>query len=286
MDNDRVVCSVATARTQNKQDALVKLKVRHAGSGEPAGRQKPPPCLRTSRWGQSAARGHRPKRGERQSFSRRHREAGGHQQRPRQRVLDESGEGGGSGAEHAVAVQRAKEPVQTGGSAASSPAMLGSRRQSSNYQRAQSSMQPNTFSGASLHKRQRTGSEKKRPYFTGTYSSQSGEDLRGLQISRRGPLSKCVSCKNPVSAFAELSKHRCLSPSTWRPFTTSRTGRTTTAPRGYGEEQHDDEPFHLSPPPRGLRQPSQRKLRGLLVDCTEAFKHGKQVHGLPRLSCV
>lgn len=147
-------------------------------------------------------------------------------------VLDEGGEGGGSGVEHAVAVQRAEEPLQTGrlelhplrhprlhpgarplpftadpahqpaadvprhpirweirwvrskwrsdkknkpksdrgsrilrlvslsgGSATSSPAMLGIRRHSTNYQRAQSSMQLDTYYGDnSLHKRQYTGS--------------------------------------------------------------------------------------------------------------------------------
>lgn len=44
-----------------------------------------------------------------------------------------------------------------GGSATSSPAMLGIRRHSSNYQRAQSSMQLDTYYGDSLHKRQYTG---------------------------------------------------------------------------------------------------------------------------------
>lgn len=46
----------------------------------------------------------------------------------------------------------------SGGSATSSPAMLGFRRHSSNYQRAQSSMQLDTFyEDNSLHKRQHTG---------------------------------------------------------------------------------------------------------------------------------
>lgn len=46
----------------------------------------------------------------------------------------------------------------SGGSATSSPAMLGIRRHSSNYQRAQSSMQLDTYYGDnSLHKRQYTG---------------------------------------------------------------------------------------------------------------------------------
>lgn len=47
----------------------------------------------------------------------------------------------------------------SGGSATSSPAMLGIRRHSSNYQRAQSSMQLDTYYGDnSLHKQQYTGS--------------------------------------------------------------------------------------------------------------------------------
>lgn len=46
----------------------------------------------------------------------------------------------------------------SGGSATSSPAMLGFRRHSSNYQRAQSSMQLDAFyEDNSLHKRQHTG---------------------------------------------------------------------------------------------------------------------------------
>lgn len=69
--------------------------------------------------------------------------------------------------------------IHSGGSATSSPAMLGIRRHSSNHQRAQSSMQLDTYYGDNgLLKRQYTGSEKKTPYFIGTYSSQSGEDLR------------------------------------------------------------------------------------------------------------
>ncbi|KAG7236157.1 hypothetical protein INR49_001267, partial [Caranx melampygus] len=91
--------------------------------------------------------------------------------------------------------------IQSGGSATSSPAMLGIRGHSSNYQRAQSSMQLDTYYGDnSLHKQQYTGSEKKTPYFIGTYSSQSGEDLRRSQVRA-----------------------------------------------GYGEEQYEDEPVHLTP---------------------------------------
>lgn len=47
--------------------------------------------------------------------------------------------------------------ISPGGSATSSPAMLGIRRHSSNYQRAQSSMQLDTYYGDSVHKRQYTG---------------------------------------------------------------------------------------------------------------------------------
>ncbi|KAM8905550.1 plakophilin-4-like [Spinachia spinachia] len=72
--------------------------------------------------------------------------------------------------------------IQSGGSATSSPAMLGIRRHSSNYQRAQSSMQLDTYYGDnSLHKQRYPESETKAPYFIGTYSSQSGEDLRRSQ---------------------------------------------------------------------------------------------------------
>ncbi|XP_056287395.1 plakophilin-4-like isoform X2 [Pseudoliparis swirei] len=84
--------------------------------------------------------------------------------------------------------------IQSGGSATSSPAMLGIRRHSSNYQRARSSVQLDSYYG-DTGPHQHTGSEKKTPYFIGTYSSQSGEDLRRSTRSR---------------------------------FTTSPTGRTTT----------------------------------------------------------
>ncbi|KAM9767026.1 plakophilin-4-like isoform 1-T1 [Menidia menidia] len=117
--------------------------------------------------------------------------------------------------------------IQSGGSATSSPAMLGIRRHSSNYQRAQSSMQLNTYYGDSLHKRQYTGSEKKSPYFIGTYSSQSGEDLRRLQHTE--PFYDEPDRKNYNS---------------YRMYMAS--------PQGYGEDQYDDEPFHPSPsPPEG-----------------------------------
>uniref|UniRef100_A0A665SY50 Plakophilin 4 n=1 Tax=Echeneis naucrates TaxID=173247 RepID=A0A665SY50_ECHNA len=72
--------------------------------------------------------------------------------------------------------------IQSGGSATSSPAMLGIRGHGSSYQRAQSSMQLDTYYGDGLQKQQYTGSEKKTPYFIGTYSSQSGEDLRRSQV--------------------------------------------------------------------------------------------------------
>ncbi|XP_031648313.1 plakophilin-4 isoform X6 [Oncorhynchus kisutch] len=74
-------------------------------------------------------------------------------------------------------LQMSPVPRQSGGSATSSPAMLGIRRHSSNYQRAQSSMQLDTYYGDnSLHKNQYTGSEKQTPYFIGSYSSPSRED--------------------------------------------------------------------------------------------------------------
>ncbi|XP_076579553.1 plakophilin-4-like isoform X2 [Chaetodon auriga] len=113
--------------------------------------------------------------------------------------------------------------VQSGGSATSSPAMLGIRRHSKNYQRAQSSMQLDTYYGDnSLHKQQYTGSEKKTPYFIGTYSSQSGEDLRRSQHTE--PFYDEPDRKNYNSYRMYLS-----------------------SPQGYGEEQFEDEPVHLTP---------------------------------------
>ncbi|TMS11718.1 Plakophilin-4 [Larimichthys crocea] len=113
--------------------------------------------------------------------------------------------------------------IQSGGSATSSPAMLGIRRHSTNYQRAQSSMQLDTYYGDnSLHKRQYTGSEKKTPYFIGTYSSQSGEDLRRSQHTE--PFYDEPDRKNYNSYRMYLS-----------------------SPQGYGEEQYEDEPVHLTP---------------------------------------
>lgn len=113
--------------------------------------------------------------------------------------------------------------IQSGGSATSSPAMLGIRRHSSNYQRAQSSMQLDSYYGDnSLHKRQYTGSEKKTPYFIGTYSSQSGEDLRRSQHAE--PFYDEPDRKNYNSYRMYLS-----------------------SPQGYGEEQYEDEPLRLTP---------------------------------------
>ncbi|XP_051797763.1 plakophilin-4-like isoform X3 [Acanthochromis polyacanthus] len=113
--------------------------------------------------------------------------------------------------------------IQSGGSATSSPAMLGIRRHSSTYQRAQSSMQLDTYYGDnSLHKRQYTGSEKKTPYFIGTYSSQSGEDLRRSQ--------------HPEPFYDEPDRKNYNS---YRMYLSS--------PQGYGEESYEDEPVHLTP---------------------------------------
>ncbi|KAM7365727.1 hypothetical protein PAMP_016640 [Pampus punctatissimus] len=113
--------------------------------------------------------------------------------------------------------------IQSGGSATSSPAMLGIRRHSSNYQRAQSSMQLDTYYGDnSLHKQQYTRSEKKTPYFIGTYSSQSGEDLRRSQ--------------HPEPFYDEPDRKNYNS---YRMYLSS--------PQGYGEEPYEDEPVHLTP---------------------------------------
>ncbi|XP_028319834.1 plakophilin-4-like isoform X2 [Gouania willdenowi] len=113
--------------------------------------------------------------------------------------------------------------IQSGGSATSSPAMLGIRRHNSNYPRAQSSMQLDTYYGDSLHKRHYTGSERKSPYFIGTYSSQSGDDLiRDQQASE--PFYDEPDRKNYNSYRMYLS-----------------------SPRGFGEEPYEDEPVHLTP---------------------------------------
>ncbi|XP_061571475.1 plakophilin-4-like isoform X2 [Cololabis saira] len=112
--------------------------------------------------------------------------------------------------------------IQSGGSATSSPAMLGIRRHSSNYQRAQSSMQLDSYYGDSIHKRQYTGSERKTPYFIGTYSSQSGDDLRRLQ---------------PPEPFYDEPDRKNYN--SYRMYLSS--------PQGYGEEPYEDEPVHLTP---------------------------------------
>lgn len=189
----------------------------------------------------------------------------------------------------------------SGGSATSSPAMLGIRRHSSNYQRAQSSMQLDTYYGDnSLHKRQYTGlwhssgictraagvslkqppfqfgvifillstygfftsgSEKKTPYFIGTYSSQSGEDLRRSQVRSLLLLHHTVmSCSIiQVRMFSQFgwfyidwlitlfSKHP-------EPFYDEPDRKNfnsyrmyLSSPQGYGEEHFEDEPAHLTP---------------------------------------
>ncbi|CAL8308141.1 unnamed protein product [Merluccius merluccius] len=125
--------------------------------------------------------------------------------------------------------------VQSGGSATSSPAMLGIRRHSSNNQRVQSSMQLDSYYGDnSLHKYQYTGSEKKTPYFIGTYSSQSGDDLRRSQHSE--PFYDEPDRKNYNSYRMYLS-----------------------SPQGYGDESYEDEPAQLTPPsPEGYASQSLR----------------------------
>uniref|UniRef100_A0A8C4GJH8 Plakophilin-4 n=1 Tax=Dicentrarchus labrax TaxID=13489 RepID=A0A8C4GJH8_DICLA len=67
-----------------------------------------------------------------------------------------------------------------------------------------------------------SGSEKKTPYFIGTYSSQSGEDLRRSQHTE--PFYDEPDRKNYNSYRMYLS-----------------------SPQGYGEEQYEDEPVHLTP---------------------------------------
>lgn len=111
--------------------------------------------------------------------------------------------------------------VPSGGSATSSPAMLGIRRHSSNYQRAQSMQLDSYYTDNSVHRRQYTGSEQKTPYFIGTYSSQSGEDLRRSQ--------------NPELFFDEPGRKNYNS---YRMYLSS--------PQGF-EEDFEDEPVPLSP---------------------------------------
>ncbi|KAM4601972.1 plakophilin-4-like [Polymixia lowei] len=125
--------------------------------------------------------------------------------------------------------------IQSGGSATSSPAMLGLRRHSSNHQRAQSSMQLDTYYGDnSLHKHQYTGSENKTPYFIGTYSSQSGEDLR--------------RCQHPEPFYDEPDRKNYNS---YRMYLSS--------PQEYGEESYEDDPARLTPSsPEGYASQSLR----------------------------
>ncbi|XP_072574668.1 plakophilin-4 isoform X1 [Paramormyrops kingsleyae] len=74
--------------------------------------------------------------------------------------------------------------IQSGGSATSSPAMLGIKEHRSNYQRTQSSMQFYNYQGdGSVHKYQSTTSRKPSQYFTGSYSSPTREEpRRGQQL--------------------------------------------------------------------------------------------------------
>uniref|UniRef100_A0AAQ6A3A7 Plakophilin 4 n=1 Tax=Amphiprion ocellaris TaxID=80972 RepID=A0AAQ6A3A7_AMPOC len=67
-----------------------------------------------------------------------------------------------------------------------------------------------------------SGSEKKTPYFIGTYSSQSGEDLRRSQ--------------HPEPFYDEPDRKNYNS---YRMYLSS--------PQGYGEEPYEDEPVHLTP---------------------------------------
>ncbi|XP_061788725.1 plakophilin-4-like isoform X5 [Nerophis lumbriciformis] len=107
--------------------------------------------------------------------------------------------------------------IQSGGSATSSPAMLGFRRHSSNYPRAQSSMQLDTYYGDnSLHKR----SDKTTPYFIDTYCSQSGDKLRRSQ--------------HPEQFYDE-------------PDRKNYNRLYLSSPHGYGVEHLDGEPVHLTP---------------------------------------
>uniref|UniRef100_A0A4W6DSQ2 Plakophilin 4 n=1 Tax=Lates calcarifer TaxID=8187 RepID=A0A4W6DSQ2_LATCA len=79
-----------------------------------------------------------------------------------------------------------------------------------------------------------SGSEKKTPYFIGTYSSQSGEDLRRSQ--------------HPEPFYDEPDRKNYNS---YRMYLSS--------PQGYGEEQYEDEPVHLTPSsPEGYANQSLR----------------------------
>ncbi|XP_057685468.1 plakophilin-4-like isoform X6 [Corythoichthys intestinalis] len=132
--------------------------------------------------------------------------------------------------------------IQSGGSATSSPAMLGIRRHSSNYPRAQSSMQLDTYYGDnSLHKHQYTGSEKKSAYFIGTYSSHSGDELRRTQ--------------HPEPFYDE-------------PDRKNYNRLYLSSPQGYGTDQYDDDPVHLTPssPDGYVSQPISFKSNTNYVD--------------------
>ncbi|XP_063068807.1 plakophilin-4 [Engraulis encrasicolus] len=75
--------------------------------------------------------------------------------------------------------------LQTGGSATSSPAMLGIRGQRLSQQRAQSSMQLHNYYGDdSLPRSQQRGSRKTSPYFIRSYSSPTREEARRSQHSQ------------------------------------------------------------------------------------------------------
>lgn len=75
--------------------------------------------------------------------------------------------------------------LQTGGSATSSPAMLGIRGHRLSQQRAQSSMQLHNYYGDdSLQKNQYRGSTKPSPYFIRSFSSPTREEARRSQHSQ------------------------------------------------------------------------------------------------------
>uniref|UniRef100_A0A8C7ITM4 Plakophilin 4 n=1 Tax=Oncorhynchus kisutch TaxID=8019 RepID=A0A8C7ITM4_ONCKI len=137
-------------------------------------------------------------------------------------------------------LQMSPVPRQSGGSATSSPAMLGIRRHSSNYQRAQSSMQLDTYYGDnSLHRNQYTGSEKQTPYFIGSYSSPSREDCPRSQ-------------QEDVFYSDELDRN-----------TYNNYRMYLSSPNGYGEEEpgpYQDEPENLTSTERyNTSQPNRLK---------------------------
>uniref|UniRef100_A0A8C8F4X5 Plakophilin-4-like n=1 Tax=Oncorhynchus tshawytscha TaxID=74940 RepID=A0A8C8F4X5_ONCTS len=137
-------------------------------------------------------------------------------------------------------LQMSPVPRQSGGSATSSPAMLGIRRHSSNYQRAQSSMQLDTYYGDnSLHRNQYTGSEKQTPYFIGSYSSPSREDWPRSQ-------------QEDVFYSDELDRN-----------TYNNYRMYLSSPNGYGEEEpgpYQDEPENLTSTERyNTSQPNRLK---------------------------